>query len=88
VCITTHTRRQLVEISVADTGEGIPPEHLPHLFERFYRVDSSRHDDQRGGGLGLSIAQALIEAQNGRISIASEVKQGTTVTIHLHSATE
>lgn len=88
LCISTRTQRHIVEISVVDTGEGIPPEHLPHLFERFYRVDSSRNDEQRGSGLGLSIAQALIEAQDGRISITSTVKQGTTVTIQLRSATE
>lgn len=88
VCITTRLQRHMVEISIVDTGEGIPPEHLPHLFERFYRVDSSRNDEQRGSGLGLSIAQALIEAQAGRISITSAVNRGTTVTIQLRSATE
>lgn len=75
-----------VELCISDTGEGIPPEHLPHLFERFYRVDSSRSHEQRGSGLGLSIAQALIEAQGGQISIASQVSAGTTVTLRLPSA--
>lgn len=75
-----------VEITIADNGEGIAPEHLSHLFERFYRVDSSRSQEQRGSGLGLSIAKGLIEAQSGRISIASEVKAGTTVTLRLPAA--
>jgi signal transduction histidine kinase len=70
-------------IWVRDTGEGIAPEHLPHLFERFYRVDSSRHDQQRGSGLGLSIARALITAQNGRLAISSTPGKGTEVLICL-----
>jgi signal transduction histidine kinase len=83
VRVSARLHAHMVEVSIVDTGEGIPPEHLPHLFERFYRVDSSRGDDQRGSGLGLSIARALIEAQGGQISIDSEVKVGTTVTLRL-----
>jgi two-component system OmpR family sensor kinase len=73
-----------VEIQVRDTGVGIPPEALPHVFERFYRADPSRTRAQRGGGgsgLGLSIAKSLIEAQGGVISIASAPDAGTTVTL-------
>ena len=86
VRLSAQPRGKTVEIIVADTGEGIAPEHLPHLFERFYRVDSSRSQEQRGSGLGLSIAKGLIEAQDGRISIASAVKAGTTVTLRLPAA--
>jgi signal transduction histidine kinase len=71
-----------VAIAVQDTGSGIAPEHLSQLFTRFYRVDSARSGDG-GAGLGLSIAQALIEAQGGRISVESAVGQGSTFTIVL-----
>ncbi|HEY0603324.1 MAG TPA: ATP-binding protein [Herpetosiphonaceae bacterium] len=84
--LSAQQRGKTVEITIADNGEGIAPEHLPHLFERFYRVDSSRSQEQRGSGLGLSIAKGLIEAQSGRISIASEFKAGTTVTLRLPAA--
>lgn len=74
------------EIVVSDTGAGIPAEHLPHLFERFYRADSSRHDEQRGSGLGLSIARALVQAQGGRISLSSAPGAGTEARIVLPAA--
>ena len=55
-----------------DTGIGIPPEHLPHLFDRFYRVDKSRSRQAGGGsGIGLTIARALVEAQAGRLWVES-----------------
>ncbi|MBV9791379.1 MAG: histidine kinase [Chloroflexi bacterium] len=86
VRLSAQPRGKSIELAVADNGEGIAPEHLPHLFERFYRVDSSRGQEQHGSGLGLSIAKALIEAQDGRISIVSQVKAGTTVTLRLPAA--
>ena len=72
-----------IEIQVQDNGIGIPAESLPHVFERFYRVDPSRARTQRrgGAGLGLSIAQSLVAAQGGAISIASAEGSGTTVTL-------
>ena len=73
-----------MEIQVQDTGIGISPEALPHVFERFYRADASRTRAQRGGGgsgLGLSIARSMVEAQGGGISIASGPDAGTTVTL-------
>ncbi len=70
-------------MTVADTGEGIPAEDLPHVFERFYRVDKARARKQGGAGLGLSIAQWIAEAHNGRITVTSAAGAGTTFTIRL-----
>ncbi len=70
-------------IVVHDSGAGIAPEHLPHVFERFYRADPSRARAAGGTGLGLSIARAIVEAHGGRIAIASRPGQGTTVLVEL-----
>lgn len=61
-----------VQLTIADTGIGIPAEHLPHLFTRFYRVDKSRARASGGSGIGLTIARHLVEAHNGRIWVESE----------------
>ncbi|MDO5068232.1 MAG: ATP-binding protein [Propionibacteriaceae bacterium] len=74
-----------VRLEVADTGEGIAPEHLPHVFERFWRADPSRHRDKGRTGLGLAISDTLVRAQGGTISVASTLGQGTTFTIDLPS---
>ena len=69
----THTTQHVI-ITVSDTGEGIPPADLPHIFDRFYRADKSRTDaDGASSGLGLAIAKALVEAHGGRIWAESEV---------------
>jgi len=73
----------LVRLSISDHGEGIPPEHLPRLTERFYRVDSSRSRAIGGTGLGLSIVKHIVERHRGRLEIHSVVQQGTTITITL-----
>jgi heavy metal sensor kinase len=70
-------------LSVADTGIGIAPEHLPSLFDRFYRVDSGRSRDQGGSGLGLNIARWVAESHGGQIRVESEVGKGTTFTVLL-----
>jgi two-component system OmpR family sensor kinase len=70
-------------VQVADTGEGIPPEHLPHLGERFYRVDAARARRTGGCGLGLAISRTILEAHGGHLSIESEVGRGTVVTVTL-----
>ena len=72
-----------VELSVRDTGEGIPPEHLPYIFERFYRADRSRSRVTGGTGLGLAIARQLVEAHGGRITVKSQVGQGAAFTFTL-----
>jgi signal transduction histidine kinase len=72
------------QISVADTGSGIPLEHLPHIFDRFYRAESASGDDS-GSGLGLSIVKALVEAQGGHIAIESQLEKGTQVVMALPS---
>jgi signal transduction histidine kinase len=71
------------EIRISDSGSGIPPEHLPHIFERFYQVPGAGGQEQRGNGLGLSIAKALVEAQGGSIRLDSQVGEGTTAVIGL-----
>lgn len=70
-------------IRVRDNGIGIPPEHLPHIFERFYRVDEARNRDVGGTGLGLAIVQAIVTAHEGRIDVTSTPGQGSEFTIHL-----
>jgi signal transduction histidine kinase len=73
VTITAKRIEDKVQISVRDTGIGIPPEHLPYIFDRFYRVDKSRSRRAGGGsGIGLTIARALVEAQGGHISVESQ----------------
>lgn len=77
---------KFIEIVVADNGPGIPAKHLPHLFERFYQIRTNATNDSRSNGLGLSIAKALIEAQNGTIRIESTPDQGTHVHLLLPTA--
>jgi signal transduction histidine kinase len=72
-----------VQVSVQDSGEGIPPAELPHVFERFYRADRARSRDTGGSGLGLSIARSLVEAHGGRLWADSVEGQGSTFTFAL-----
>jgi signal transduction histidine kinase len=75
--VAAITRGDWVEVSVSDTGEGIPAEDLPHIFERFYRVDKSRARATGGSGLGLTIAKRLVEAHGGTITAQSELGKGS-----------
>lgn len=73
-----------IDLEVTDTGEGIPVQHLPHVFERFYRVDAARTRDHAGSGIGLAIAKALVEAHGGQLTVSSPGNgQGSTFRIHL-----
>ena len=75
--VAAITQGNWVVISVSDTGEGIPAEDLPHIFERFYRVDKSRARATGGSGLGLTIAKRLVEAHGGTITAQSELGKGS-----------
>ena len=77
-----------VELWVRDTGAGIAPEHLPHIFDRFYRVDKARSRAEGGAGLGLSICRWIAEAHGGSISVESAPGQGSTFTVRLPRARE
>jgi two-component system phosphate regulon sensor histidine kinase PhoR len=75
-----------VRLVVSDTGPGIPPEHLPRVFERFYRVDAGRSRELGGTGLGLSIVKHMVEAMRGKVAVESEVGRGSTFTVSLPRA--
>jgi two-component system, OmpR family, heavy metal sensor histidine kinase CusS len=77
-----------VRLTVADTGSGIPAEHLPHVFERFYRVDPARGQETEGTGLGLAICRSVAEAHGGHIRIESVVGRGTRVTLVMPAQAE
>jgi signal transduction histidine kinase len=80
--LAAKVRGREVVVSVSDNGVGIPPEHLPHIFERFYQVPG-RAGEGQGNGLGLSIARGLVEAHRGRMAVTSRENAGTTVEIVL-----
>lgn len=70
-----------VEVCVADTGLGIPPEHLPRIFDRLYRVDSARSQHPNGAGLGLAIVKSIMTLHDGTVEAKSDVGQGTKITL-------
>lgn len=80
ITLTAQRQGKWVEVSVADTGEGIPAEELPNIFERFYRVDKSRTRATGGSGLGLTIAKRVVEAHGGKIGVQSEPGTGSRFT--------
>jgi len=83
--VTVSVRRDgsRLLLSVSDSGDGIAPEHLPRLTERFYRVDSARSRESGGTGLGLAIVKHIVERHRGTLDIRSEAGAGTTVTVSL-----
>jgi heavy metal sensor kinase len=86
VTIAARGEGEVVVVTVADTGTGIAPEHLPHVCERFYRVDAARARQDGGTGLGLAICQSIVEAHSGSLTIESAVGKGTRVTVRLPRA--
>ncbi len=84
VTVSAAQQSDELHISIADTGIGIPPEHLPHLFTRFYRVDKSRSRAGGGSGIGLTIARHLVEAHGGKIQVHSDgTGKGSTFSFSL-----
>jgi heavy metal sensor kinase len=83
ITLSATKKAEYAIIEITDTGIGIPPEHLSHIFERFYRIDSARAS--RGTGLGLSIARQIVQAHGGKIEVKSEMNRGTSFTVYLLS---
>ncbi|HLJ54317.1 MAG TPA: HAMP domain-containing sensor histidine kinase, partial [Chthonomonadaceae bacterium] len=81
--VCAERRGDQIVVRVADIGEGIAPEHLPRLGDRFYRIDTARGRDQGGAGLGLSICRSLLERHGGNMRFDSVLGEGTTVTVTL-----
>lgn len=77
ISITVRRAGKQAELIVADTGEGIAPEHLPHIFERFYKVLADRGEKDGSSGLGLYIVKTTVEAMEGTVSAASTPGIGT-----------
>jgi two-component system heavy metal sensor histidine kinase CusS len=75
----SYTSDQSIKIIISDTGEGIAEDILPHIFDRFFRADKSRHHNKQGSGLGLAIVKSIMELHGGHISISSQLQQGTQV---------
>jgi two-component system phosphate regulon sensor histidine kinase PhoR len=86
VNISAARENDHVRVSVTDTGPGIPAQHLPRLFERFYRVDAGRSRELGGTGLGLAIVKHLVEAMGGVVSVTSTVGAGSSFSFTLRSA--
>ena len=86
VTLLSRRHERGVVVGVEDTGVGIAPEHLPRIFERFYRVDPGRSREQGGTGLGLAIVKHLVEAHGGRVRAESEPGRGTTITARFPDA--
>jgi two-component system sensor histidine kinase BaeS len=83
ITLTASMKDEALHIAISDTGSGIAPEDLPHIFNRFYRGDRSRQGGYGESGLGLAIAKSLVVAHNGDIMVTSTQGMGTTFTILL-----
>jgi signal transduction histidine kinase len=83
ITLSTERHADMIHIHVRDTGYGIPPADLPHLFNRFYRVRNNGHDDIEGNGLGLAIVKSVAESMDGDVTVESEVGKGSRFTFSL-----
>ncbi|HZS87497.1 MAG TPA: heavy metal sensor histidine kinase [Chloroflexota bacterium] len=83
VTVTLERTRDGARIQVSDTGIGISPEHLPHIFERFFRTAEAREQNSHGTGLGLAISRSIVQAHHGEITVGSVPHEGTTFTVVL-----
>jgi signal transduction histidine kinase len=83
IAMAAGTEDQWVVITVADTGEGIAPEHLPHIFERFYRADPARSRASGGAGLGLAIVSEFVRLMGGQVTAASTLGEGSCFRVYL-----
>jgi two-component system phosphate regulon sensor histidine kinase PhoR len=86
VTVSTSVQNGVLEVSVSDTGIGIPSTDLPRITERFYRVDKARSRELGGTGLGLAIVKHLIQAHGGELRTESELGKGTTARFTLLAA--
>jgi two-component system, OmpR family, phosphate regulon sensor histidine kinase PhoR len=85
IIIETRPAKNGIHLIVTDTGSGIPPEHLPRIFERFYRADSGRSRESGGTGLGLAIVKHMVEAHGGSVRADSVLGAGATITMFFPS---
>jgi signal transduction histidine kinase len=83
VVVSTRRRREMVEVEISDTGQGIPPNDLPRIFDRFFRSEASRAAGEGGFGLGLAILKSIVESMGGTIDVQSEVGKGTIFTVRI-----
>jgi signal transduction histidine kinase len=83
IVLSAATIGQAVRLTVEDSGPGFDEADLPHVFERFYRADESRHRDGSGSGLGLAIARSIVEAHGGRIWAQRQPGRGAIVVIEI-----
>jgi heavy metal sensor kinase len=83
VSVSVERKGDTAVVAIRDSGIGIPEEHIPHIFERFYRVDEARSRAEGGTGLGLSICQHIAQVHGGRIEVESQVGQGSTFSVFL-----
>jgi signal transduction histidine kinase len=83
LAITLSLEGDNVSVAIVDSGIGIPEEHLPHIFDRFYRIDEARNRENGGTGLGLAIVKWIVEAHEGKILVRSNPGEGSTFTVLL-----
>ncbi len=86
ISVTLEPSAQEVKLTVTDTGIGIPPEDIPHLFERFHRGRNA--SEYPGNGLGLAIVKAIVTAHNGNVAVQSQTEQGAVISLTFPSASD